>query len=80
MSAELIGIFSVGVSLEGLVITVVGMARAAIRVLSARLEGLESRLGALQQGQARLEGLIESSGLFRSLAVFAQGPAAGSGE
>ncbi len=78
MSPELIGIVAVGVSLAGLVLTVGGMAIAAIRTLSARIEGLEARMGALEQRQARLEGLIEGSGLFRSLAVPAEAPVVGS--
>ena len=79
MSLELIGILAVGAALAGLVLTVGRMAIPAIRVLSARLEGLEARMGALEQRPARLEGLIEGSGLFRSLAVSAEAPAAGSG-
>ena len=80
MSAELIGILAVGVSLAGLVLTVGGMAIAAIRALTTRLEGLEARMGALEQRQARLEGLIEGSGLFRSLAVVAEAPNPSSGD
>ena len=78
VSAELIGILAVGISLAGLVLKVGGMAIAAIRALSARLEGLETRMGALEQRQARLEGLIEGSGLFRSLTVPVEAPVAGS--
>lgn len=78
VSAELIGILAVGISLAGLVLKVGGMAIAAIRARSARLEGLETRMGALEQRQARLEGLIEGSGLFRSLTVPVEAPVAGS--
>lgn len=80
MSPELIGILAVGVALAGLVLTVGGLAIAAIRALSARFEGLEARMGALEQQQARLEGLIEGSGLFRSVPVSVEAPAAGSGD
>ena len=80
VSAELIGILAVGVSLAGLVLTVGGMAIAAIRALSVRLGGLETRMGALEQRQARLEGLIEGSGLFRSPTAPVEAPAAGSGD
>ena len=80
VSAELISILAVGVSLAGLVLTVGGMAIAAIRALSALLGGLETRMGALEQRQARLEGLIEGSGLFRPPTVPVKAPAAGPGD
>lgn len=62
MSAELIGILSVGaallVGLGGLILTIGGWLRGDIRALRTELQGLGERV-------ARLEGLIEGSGLFR---------------
>ncbi len=59
MSAELIGILSVGAALGGLVLVL--QART-----DKRLDVLESELRRLGERVARLEGLIEGSGLFRS--------------
>lgn len=47
VSAELIGILAVDLSLAGLVLTVGRMAIAAIRALTTRFGGLEARMGAL---------------------------------
>ena len=62
MSAELIGILSLGaallVGLGGLILTIGGWLRGDIR-------GLRTELRALGERVARLEGLIEGSGLFR---------------
>ena len=52
MSAELIGILSVGVALAGLVLR-----------LSARIDGIEDRLASVEQCLARVEGLLEGLGL-----------------
>lgn len=52
MSAELIGILSVGVALAGLVLR-----------LSARIDGIEDRLASVEQRLARVEGLLEGLGL-----------------
>ncbi|MDE0124678.1 MAG: hypothetical protein OXN97_08900 [Bryobacterales bacterium] len=80
MSPELIGILAVGVALAGLVLTVGGMAVAALRAMRGELRGelrelgarvgtLDIRLGALEQRMARLEGLLEGAGLYRPAAV-----------
>ena len=76
MSAELIGILSVGFALGGLVVALQlraerrldsledGMGALEIRFVE-ELAGLRSELRALGERVARLEGLIEGSGLFR---------------
>lgn len=80
MSPELIGILAVGVALAGLVLTVGGMAVATLRALrdevrnelrelGNRVGTLDTRLGALVQRMARLEGLLEGAGLYRPAAV-----------
>ena len=58
MSAELIGILSVGAALGGLVLVL--QART-----DKRLDVLKSELRRIGERVARLEGLIEGSGLFR---------------
>ena len=61
ISAELIGILSVGVALGGLMLKMQGETRRDIRQLGervARIEGLIERV-------ARIEGLIEGAALFR---------------
>ena len=62
MSAELIGILAVGaallVGLGGLILTIGGWLCGDIRALRTELQALGARV-------ARLEGLIEGSGLFR---------------
>ncbi len=62
MSAELIGILGVGVALlvglGGLILTIGGWLRGDIRALRSETQALGERV-------ARLEGLIEGSGLFR---------------
>ena len=73
MSVELIGILAVGatllVGLGGLVLTL--HARTDKRLdsvdgeLRSDIRSLAERVAALERGQARLEGLIEGSGLFR---------------
>ena len=73
MSAELIGILAVGatllVGLGGLVLAL--QARTDKRLesvggeLRSDIRSLAERVAALERGQARLEGLIEGSGLFR---------------
>ena len=55
MSAELIGILSVGVALAALIL------RQSAR-LDGRIDGLEARLGAIEQRMARVEGLLEGLG------------------
>ena len=80
MSLELIGILAVGVALAGLVLTVGGMAvatlralrdevRSELRELGTRVGTLDTRLGALAQRMARLQGLLEGAGLYRPTAV-----------
>ena len=63
MSAELIGILAVGatllVGLGSLILILGSWVRGDIRELALRV-------AALERGQARLEGLIEGSGLFRT--------------
>ena len=63
MSAELIGILSVGaallVGLGGLILTLGSWLRGDIREVATRVASLE-------RGQARLEGLLEGAGLFRT--------------
>ena len=68
------------VSLACLVLTEGSIATAAIRGLPTRLGGLDSRMGAIRPRQARLEGWIEGSGLFRSPELFPEAPPAGSGD
>ena len=76
MSAELIGILSVGVALGGLVLA--SQARTDKRLdalqartdkrldaLQAELRRLGERVARLEERAARLEGLIEGAGLFR---------------
>lgn len=63
MTAELIGILTVGVALAALILTSTGRLRSE---LGARIGALETRLRALEQRMARLEGLLEGAGLFRS--------------
>ena len=57
-----------GVPLTGCLLTVGGIAIAAVRKVSPRLEDFEAGTGALGHRQSRFEGWIEGSGLFRSLA------------
>ncbi len=52
MSAELIGILGVGVALAGLILS-------GQHGLNARMDKLETRLAAVEYGQAKLEGLLE---------------------
>ena len=52
MSAELIGILSVGVALAGLVLR-----------LTARIDGIEDRLASVEQRLAQVEALLERPGL-----------------
>ena len=59
MSAELIAILAVGVALGGVLLT-------SLRTISDRLGRVEERLGGVEQRVARLEGLIEGTGLFRA--------------
>ena len=83
MSAELIGILSVGVALGGVVLALQLRTRKRLDSFEERMDGFEARMGAFQErfveelagirgelralGErvARLEGLIEGSGLFR---------------
>lgn len=65
MSAELIGILAVGATL------LVGLGGLVLALQARTDKGLDSlaeRVAALERGQARLEGLIEGSGLFRPAA------------
>ena len=80
MSAELIGILSVGFALGGLVVALQLRTDKRLDSLEERmgalerrfveeLAGLRSELRALGERVARLEGLIEGSGLFRRAAL-----------
>ncbi len=73
MSAELIGILSVGVALSGLVLALqvrtdkrLDTFEKRMDALGAELRELTGRVGRVEQRIARLEGLIEGAGLFRS--------------
>ena len=77
MSAELIGILSVGVALAALhMASIRGLReemkglREEIRRLEGRLDGMEHRLDSLEQRMARLEGVLD--GLREAL--FARAP------
>lgn len=59
MSAELIGIIAVGAALVGVQVTV------SLWIVSW-LRALDSRVSHVEQRMARLEGLIEGVGLFRT--------------
>ena len=72
MSAELIGILSVGVALGGLVLALQLRTDKRLDRFEERMErfaeelaGVRGALRALGERVARLEGLIEGSGLFR---------------
>ncbi len=72
MSAELIGILSVGAALGGLVLALGGLMLTLQSRTDKRLDGFEgvlhglrAELRAMGERVARLEGLIEGSGLFR---------------
>lgn len=69
MSAELIGILSVGaallVGLGGLILTLGNWLRSDLRELAARVGALERGVGGLEQRIARIEGLFERASLFR---------------
>ena len=79
MSAELIGTLSVGAALGGLVLALQARTDKRLDALGAELRGdiraLRSELRALGERVARLEGLIEGSGLFRPVE-----PAAAAGD
>lgn len=66
VSAELIGILGVGAALAGLILT-------AALWMGGWLRALDGRVGKVEQRIARLEGLIEGSGLFRPAESAAQG-------
>ena len=58
MSAELIGILSVGAALAGQMLAMFGW-------LTMRINAIETRLGRIEERVARIEGLIEGAALFR---------------
>ena len=66
MSAELIGIFGVGISLSGLLL---GMKHHT----GKRIDALGGEMQCLSERGARLEGLFEGSGPFRSSQATAGG-------
>ena len=84
MSAELIGILSVGVALGGLVLVLQARTDKRLDALQARtdrrLDALQAELRRLGERVARLEGLIEGSGLFRPADAPAPGPVPASGD
>ena len=63
MSAELIAILSVGVALAGFLAASLRNLRTDLRAdlqqVRADVRALETRVAAVEQGQARLEGLLE---------------------
>lgn len=63
MSAELIGILSVGVALAALLMTNIRSLReemrAGMRTLREDMRRMENRLDALEQRMARLEGVLD---------------------
>ena len=59
MSAELIGILSVGAVLGGLVLALQSRTDKRLDAFGAELRTLGERVGGLEQRVARLEGLIE---------------------
>ncbi len=63
MSAELIGILSVGVALAALLMTNIRSLReemrAEMRTLREDMRRMENRLDALEQRMARLEGVLD---------------------
>ena len=67
MSAELIGILSVGaalfVGLGGLLLRLQFRTDKRLDALASALRRLAERVGALDRGQARIEGLLEGLGL-----------------
>ena len=66
MSAELIGILSVGVALGGLLL-------ALWSRTDKRLDTLENELRRQGERVARIEGLIKGAGLFRQVDIPAHG-------
>lgn len=84
VTAELIGILTVGVAIAALILTSTGRLRselgARIGALEVRIGALEVRFGALEQRMARLEGLLEGAGLYRPAAVAEQRPATGAAQ
>ncbi len=66
MSAELIGILSVDAAVLAAILT-------AALWMDGWLRALDGCVGKVEQRIARLEGLIEGSGLFRSVETAAQG-------
>ena len=88
VTAELIGILTVGVALAALILASTGRLRSElgarigalevrIGALEVRIGALEVRFGALEQRMARLEGLLEGAGVYRPAAVAGQRPATG---
>ena len=77
MSPELIGILRVGAALAGLVLTLQSRTDKRLDALRAdmraELRRLAERVGTLERGQARIEGLLEGAGLFRPRESAAQG-------
>ena len=69
MSAELIGILSVGVALlvglGGLILTIGAWLRADIRAVRGELHALADRVTALERAVSRIKGMLEAAGLFR---------------
>ena len=65
MSPELVGILSVGAALAGLVLALGGLMLTLQSRTDKRLDGFGGELRTVGRRVARLEGLIEGSGLFR---------------
>ena len=75
MSAELIGILSVGVGLTALALGLFGVLLSMIKEfrmeVNARFEAMDLRLRAVEHGMAKLEGLLE--GLREAITVRSTG-------
>ncbi len=59
MSAELIGIFTVGIGLSGLMVGMFAWLRQDIRRMDDRIASLDRGQAELRERMAKLEGLLE---------------------
>ena len=59
MSAELIGIFTVGIGLSGLMVGMFAWLRPDIRRMDDRIASLDRGQAELRERMAKLEGLLE---------------------
>ena len=72
-SPELIGILGVGAALGGLMLMLQVRTDKRLDARRAELRWLAERVGAVERGQARIEGLLEGAGRFRPHERAAQG-------